>query len=104
MLKYHAKKRIDVIVESLVLRTLTETLDRASVSGYSVLPVLEGKGALNAWSSDGQVSNAASMVAVLCIVDPARTDQVIDVVFAAIKDRAALVTVSDISVIRPERF
>ena len=89
------RKRIDVIVESLFLRTLTESLDRAGVSGYSVLPVLEGKGALNAWNSDGQVSNAASMVAVLCIVDPARTDHVMDVVFTAIKDRAGFLTVSD---------
>jgi len=104
MRQYHPKKRIDIIVESLLLRTLSATLDRASVRGYSVLPILEGRGMLNAWNSEGQVSNAANMVALLCIVDSSQADQVIDAVFAAIHDRIGFVTISDVSVIRPERF
>ena len=104
MKQYHPKKRIDIIVESPLLRTLTDTLDRTDVRGYSVLPILEGRGILNAWSSEGQVSNAANMVALLCIVDTSQADQVIDAVFAAIQDRIGFVTVSDVSVIRPERF
>ena len=104
MKQYHPKKRIDIIVESVLLRTLTDTLDRTDVRGYSVLPILEGRGLLNAWSSEGQVSNAANMVALLCIVDSSHADQVIDAVLAAICDRIGFVTVSDVFVIRPERF
>lgn len=104
MKQYHPKKRIDIIVESVLLRTLTDTLDLTNVRGYSVLPILEGRGLLNAWSSEGQVSNAASMVALLCIVDSSQADQVADAVFAAIHDRIGFVTISDVSVIRPERF
>ena len=104
MKQYFPKKRIDIIVESPLLRTLTDTLDRTEVRGYSVLPILEGRGLLNAWSSEGQVSNAANMVALLCIVDTSQADQVIDAVFAAIHDRIGFVTMSDVSVIRPERF
>ena len=67
MTKYYLKKRIDIIVEAPLIRTLTNTLDQAQVPGYSVLPILEGRGMLNAWSSEGQISAAANMVALLCI-------------------------------------
>ena len=104
MTKYHLKKRIDIVVEVPLIRTLTNTLDRARVPGYSVLPILEGRGMLNAWSSEGQISDAANMVALLCIVDAAHADEVVDAVFVAIRDRIGFVTMSDVFVLRPERF
>jgi len=104
MAKYYLKKRIDIIVEAPLLRTLTSTLDRACVPGYSVLPILEGRGTLNTWSSEGQVSDAVNMVALLCIVDAAHADEVVDAVFAAIRDWIGFVTMSDVFVLRPERF
>jgi hypothetical protein len=104
MTKYHLKKRIDIVVEAPLMRAITGTLDRARVPGYSVLPVVEGRGMLNAWSSDGQISDAANMVALLCIVDAAHADEVVDAVFAAIRDRIGFVTMSDVFVLRSERF
>jgi hypothetical protein len=50
MLKYHLKKRIDIIVEAPMMRTITEKLDRARVPGYSVLPIIEGRGIDNSWN------------------------------------------------------
>jgi nitrogen regulatory protein PII len=104
MTNYHQKKRIDIIAEAPMIRALTNTLDQARVPGYSVLPVIEGRGMLNAWNSQGQVSDAASMLAVLCIVDIAHADEVVDAVFAVIRDRIGFVTMSDVFVLRPERF
>lgn len=104
MTKYHLKKRIDIIVEAPLMRTLVSTLDRARVPGYSVLPILEGRGLQNAWHSQGQIGDATTMMAILCIVDPAHADEVIDAVFAAIQDRIGFVTLSDVFVLRPERF
>jgi hypothetical protein len=104
MTKYHLKKRIDIVAEAPLMRTLTNTLDQARVPGYSVLPLVEGRGMLNAWSSDGQISDATNMLALLCIVDTAHADDVVDAVFAAIRDRIGFVTMSDVFVLRPERF
>jgi nitrogen regulatory protein PII len=104
MTKYHAKKRIDIVVEAPLLRTIVSTLDRAGVPGYSVLPIVEGRGAQNAWHSQGQVGDATNMMAVLCIVDAAQADEVMDAVFAALQDRIGFITMSDVVVFRPERF
>lgn len=104
MTRYHLKKRIDIIVESPLVRAITRQLDSANVSGYSVMPIIKGRGMVNAWTSEGQVSNAANMVALFCIVDPSRADTVIDAVLDAVQDRIGFLTVSDVFVIRPERF
>ena len=104
MTKYYPKKRIDIIVEAPLVRAFTSILDQARVPGYSVMPIVEGRGMLNAWSSAGQISDAANMMAVLCIVDTAHADEVLDAVFAAIQDRIGFVTMCDVLVLRPERF
>ena len=104
MTRYHLKKRIDIIVETSLVRLITRQLDAANVSGYSVMPILQGRGMVNAWSSEGQVSNASNMVALLCIVDPSRAEAVIDAVISSVKQHIGFLTISDVFVIRPERF
>jgi nitrogen regulatory protein PII len=104
MTKYHLKKRIDIVVETPLMRSVTRKLDEANVPGYSVFPLLEGRGMLNAWSAEGQVSNAANMVAMLCVVDSSQVDAVIDAVLDVIRDRIGFVAISDVFVVRPERF
>ena len=103
-MQYHLKKRIDIVVEVPLMRTITNKLDETLITGWSVVPIMQGRGVVNAWSSEGQVSDVANMVALLCIVDPAQADRVIDAIFSAIRDRIGFVTLSDVSVIRPERF
>jgi nitrogen regulatory protein PII len=100
----HPKKRIDIIIEMPLLRRITERFDKAGVSGYSVLPVIAGRGQTGAWSAGGQVSEVGQMAAIICIVDAGKADAVLDEVFAVVKKQIGFVTVSDVAVVRPERF
>ena len=100
----HPKKRIDLIIEKPLLRSITERFDKAGVSGYSVLPIVAGRGQSGEWSAGGQVSEVGQMAAIICIVDANRVDAVLDEVFAVVRKQIGLVTVSDVSVVRPERF
>ena len=100
----HPKKRIDLIIEMPLLRRVTERFDKAGVSGYSVLPVIAGRGQSGEWSASGQVSEVGQMAAIVCIVDAGKVGAVLDEVFAVIRKQIGLVTVSDVSVVRPERF
>lgn len=104
MAKYYLKKRIDIIVEAPMIRTIIEKLDRARVPGYSVLPIIEGRGIDNSWNSHGQITDTTNMIALLCIVDASQADSVIDSVFSLIQDRIGFLTISDVHVVRPERF
>ena len=100
----HPKKRIDLIIEMPLLRRVTELFVKAGVSGYSVLPVIAGRGQSGEWSASGQVSQVGQMAAVICIVDTGKVDAVLDEVFAVVQRQIGLVMVSDVSVVRPERF
>ncbi len=103
-MQMHLKKRIEIVLEAPGLRRLTETLERLNVSGYTVLPAIAGNGRGGAWSEAGQVSDAERMVCVICIVDPAREDEIIGPVFELVKRHIGLISVSDAQVIRGERF
>jgi nitrogen regulatory protein PII len=104
MAKYHLMKRIEVIAEIPMVRAITEKLDRARVPGYSVLPIIEGRGMDNSWNSQGQVSDTTNMIVILCIVDESQADNVVDVILSAVRDRIGFLTISDVYVVRPERF
>lgn len=103
-MQVYPKKRIDLIIEMPLLRRVTDRLDKAGVTGYSVLPVIGGRGRSGEWSSEGQVSEVGQMAAIVCIVDGGKVDAVLDEVFAVVKRQIGLVMVADVSVVRPERF
>jgi hypothetical protein len=100
----HPKKRIEVIVEAPLMRRIIDRLDQANVTGYSVLPIMAGRGHDCSWTADGQVGNATQMVAIVCITDTARVDDVLTSVFGVVSRQIGFVTISDVSVVRPERF
>ena len=54
----HDAKRIEIVIELPLLSTLTDALEAAGVTGYTVLPVLAGSGQSGPWSREGQVSGA----------------------------------------------
>ncbi|MEM8802094.1 MAG: DUF3240 family protein [Pseudomonadota bacterium] len=97
-------KRVEIIIEAPLERRLTDALNAAGVSGYTVLPVRGGSGRSGPWSRAGQVSVAAGMVAVVCLVRPDGVDALLDAAFAVVEKHIGVVSVTDAQVIRLERF
>ncbi|MCB5174652.1 MULTISPECIES: DUF190 domain-containing protein [Microvirga] len=100
----HLKKRVEIVVEFPVLRRLLDRLDRAQVTGYTVVPALAGRGHDGPWSSEGLAGDAGRMVMVVCITDPTRLDPVLEEVYAVVSRQIGIVAVSDVQVIRAEHF
>jgi len=44
------------------------------------------------------------MIAILCIVDEAGADDVVDIVLSVVSDRIGFVAISDVYVVIPEHF
>lgn len=103
-MKTYPKKRIDIMVETPLMKRVINILDQKGVSGYTVLPVLAGKGQDGAWHRDGLVGRAGTLVNVFCIVDESRVDDVVDAVFSLVEKQIGIVTVCDVQVIRPAQF
>ncbi|MDC7786832.1 DUF190 domain-containing protein [Rhodoplanes sp. TEM] len=98
------KKRIEIVVEAPLLRRITARLAETGVGGWTVVPVLAGHGQHGDWTAEGQIGTASQMVMLITVVDAVRLDAVLDGVFALVSRQIGVVTVSDVAVVRPERF
>ena len=100
----HKAKRVEITIERVMERRLTEAMKRAEVSGWSILPVLGGSGRSGEWSREGQVSRGTGLIQVVCIIRPEKLDPLLDQVFAVVERHIGVVSVSDCEVLRAERF
>jgi nitrogen regulatory protein PII len=91
-------------LEAPALHRLTDALDKAGVKGYTILPVLAGSGSDGPWSRDGQVTVAGQMVTVISITDESKVDEVLQRIQQLLARQIGIVAVSDVQVMRPERF
>jgi nitrogen regulatory protein PII len=100
----HHAKRVVITIEAIMQKRLTDTLEKAGVTGYSILPVLGGSGRSGAWTAAGQISRASGMVQVICIIRPERLDGLLDAAFDVVDKHIGVVTIADVEVVRAERF
>lgn len=100
----HKAKRVAIIIESVMQSRLTDAMQEAGVTGYTILPVLGGSGESGVWSREGQVGRGAGMVQVVSVIRPERLDTLLEKVFAVVERHIGVVAVSDCEVLRAERF
>lgn len=100
----HKAKRVEIIIEAPMERRLRDTLSKAGVTGFTVLPVLGGSGRSGYWSREGQISRAAGMVALVCIIRPERLDTLLQAAFSVVERHIGVVCITDCEVLRAERF
>jgi nitrogen regulatory protein PII len=98
------KKRIEIVIETPLVGRVTDCLNRMQVSGYSTVALSAGRGQGAAWSADGQVSTALQMTQIVCIADESFAEQVIQRIFEIVKSHAGFIAISDVVVLRQERF
>lgn len=100
----HDAKRVVITIEQVMQRRLTDALESAGVTGWSVLPVLGGSGRSGVWSREGQVGRGTGMVQVICLIRPDKLDKLLDAAFSVVDKHIGVVSVTDTQVIRAERF
>jgi nitrogen regulatory protein PII len=100
----HKAKRVEITIEKVMQSRLTNALQGAGVTGYTILPVFGGSGRSGEWDRSGQVSRAEGMVQVVCIIRPDRMDALLDAAFAVVERHIGVVCVTDCEVLRAERF
>jgi nitrogen regulatory protein PII len=103
-MQMHEAKRVEIIIEAVMERRLTTALEKAGVTGFTILPVSGGSGRSGLWSREGQVGRAGGMVAVVCLIRPERLDPLLEAAFAVVDRHIGVVSVTDTQVLRAERF
>lgn len=99
------KVRLDILIEQLAVPRLEALLkDLPGVHGHTVLPVHGGSGLNGGWTRDGQIAGAEGMMMIWCILDAQHKDEVLGKLFPFVNARSGLISVSNVEVVRAERF
>lgn len=96
-------KRVEIVIEKPLESRLTEALTKADVTGYTVIPVRGGSGRSGPWTREGQIGRAG-MVMVVCLIKPERLDALLESAFSLVERHIGVISVTDASVLRAERF
>jgi len=103
-MKMYSAKRIEIVIEAPMESRLTQALNDAGVTGFTVLPVLGGGGRSGNWTREGRVSSAGGMVTIVCIIREELLENVIDNAFAIVEKHIGVISMTDCNVLRAERF
>lgn len=99
----HARKRIEIVVEAVQAEAVTDLLDRLGATGWTIQPVLAGKGR-QGLRRGGDPGGVFDNVLILCIASEAVANRVADARDELLGARPAIVAISDCSVLRGEHF
>ena len=100
----HDAKRVEITIERAMQTRLTQALQEAGVTGYTILPVYGGSGRSGEWERSGDVTRGAGMVQVVCMIKPDRLDHLLDAAFEVVEKHIGVVSVVECQGLRAERF
>lgn len=97
------RKRIEILIDAPLAPRLIQAAADVGIDGYTLIPVQSGAGHSGAWRDD-QVSGATTKMIFLTIASKDKADQLVDVLAPRLTDYSMLLTLSDVEVIRGDRF
>ncbi|MAS06673.1 MAG: transcriptional regulator [Ahrensia sp.] len=100
----HRRKQVTVICEAPVAGRVTRVLDKIPVSGYTVIPALSGAGREGHWEREGLVGDVGRMVVIISVMSEGQAAESLEAIYQTIEPQMGIVTVSNVEVLRPERF
>lgn len=102
MIETVIRKRIEILSDSALARRVTEAIDRAGITGWTVTPVLSGKGREGHWREERVMGT--DKVFVLTIASQDKAMALAEDLAPILSSHGLLLTMWDVEVIRGERF
>ncbi len=100
----HTMKRLELIIERMAQARACALLERAGVTGYTVLNALAGYGRSARWQGDSDLSTSRDMVVVISIGSPETMDTLLPELHRLLDDHIGVLSVTTVDVLRPDRF
>ena len=98
-----ARKRIDILADAPLLPRLEASFMAAGIAGHTVFPAVSGSGRHGRWES-GDLSGASAKLSVMAIAAEDAVDQLVSLLSPLLDSHRLLLTVSDVAVVRGDRF
>ena len=104
MTTLHRKRRLELIIERMAWKRASRVLEQAGLTGFTVLPAIAGFGGGNRWTRDTDISGSSDMVVVVSIGDEEVVGKALTELQRLFESHIGVLNVSDVDVMRPERF
>jgi PII-like signaling protein len=102
MIETVIRKRIEILVDSALVRRVTDAIDKAGISGWTILPVTSGSGRDGRWREERVMGTDKSLVLTISSIEKA--EALVEVLAPMLTSHGLLLTMWDVEVIRGERF
>lgn len=102
MIETVIRKRIEILVDTALVRRVTDAIDKAQITGWTVLPVTSGSGRDGRWREERVMGTDKSLV--LTIASMEKAEVLVDTLAPMLNSHGLLLTMWNVEVIRGERF
>lgn len=99
-----AKKRLELIIEKPAFKRACRVLEEAGVKGYTAFSALAGYGGEMRWQRGTDLSASRDMIMIIAVMDDDIVRKAIDDLENLIGSHIGLLNISDVSVLRPDKF
>ncbi len=99
----YAKKKLEFVVETALMPRLVRLVEEQGAKGFTVVPTQAGESVDGAWQRD-DIAPALGAQMLIVVVDPAVADPILEAAYALLADYRAQIFVSDVEVLRQDRF
>ncbi len=103
MVETFTRKRIEILVDKPLAQVPIRAAADAGIAGYSLVPVQSGSGRHGNWRND-RISGAENKVLFLTIASEEKANALVDALAPKLDSHSLLLTVSDVQVVRGERY
>jgi PII-like signaling protein len=99
-----AKKRLELIIEKPAFRRACRILEDAGVKGYTAFSAFAGYSGGMRWQRGTDLSTSQDMIMLVGVMDKDIVEKVIDDLENLIGSHIGLLNISDVTVLREEKF
>jgi PII-like signaling protein len=103
MVQTFTRKRVEILIDTPLAPRLVQAATEAGIAGYTLIPVESGAGRSGTWHGD-HVTGAQSKTIFLTIASEERAATFVDMLAPHLESFGMLLTLSDVQIVRPERF
>jgi PII-like signaling protein len=103
MTRTFTRKRVEILIDAPLAPRLIQAAADAGIAGYTLIPVQSGAGRGGTWRDD-RITEATSKIIFLTIAAQEKAAAFVEMLAPHLEDYGMLLTLSDVEVVRPERF
>ncbi len=102
MIETEIRKRIEILADKALQKRVTDAIDAAGITGWTIVPVTEGKGRDGKWREERVMGT--DKVFVLTIAAEDKAQALAETIAPMLTKFGFILTMWDVEVIRGERF